>query len=97
MFGLTTKLFAGNRKLGQFKALVKRDVIGELTDAELEGVAGGQFVTNPVTTPDPFRPKFGPPNSIAGGELGGTLGGDNPLASNSTDNNLPQNGGGVIK
>ncbi len=55
----------------------------ELTDQQLEGVQGGNSISK---FPSPRTPKFGPPSSIAGGEI----------ETNSTDDNLPGNGGGVI-
>jgi len=60
----------------------KREPIpGALDDKELDGVQGGTAI--PVTGPA-IKPKA--PGSIAQGEIN----------SNSTDDNLPDSGGGVI-
>jgi len=59
-------------------------VQGELTDEQLEGVNGGMMI--PVL-PKVTYPKLHAPSSIAQGEIN----------SNSTDNNLPDSGGGIIK
>jgi hypothetical protein len=54
-----------------------------ISDKELEGAVGGNSIDK---NPDPFRPKFQVPGSIAQGEIN----------SNSTDDNLSDSGGGVI-
>jgi hypothetical protein len=56
---------------------------GELSDNDLDQVAGGLNIT-PV--PKSTAPKSGPPTSIAAGEV----------TTDTLDDNLPGNGGGVI-
>jgi hypothetical protein len=60
--------------------------ITELSDSELQGIAGGLFISLVTKMPNYTGPKLHVPSSIAGGEIN----------SNSTDNNLPDSGGGII-
>ena len=57
--------------------------VATLDDRELEAVRGGNSISK---FPNPRKPKFGPAGSIAQGEIN----------SNSTDDNLPDSGGGII-
>jgi hypothetical protein len=56
---------------------------GELSEEQLAKAAGGNRIS---LVPNPRQPKFGPAGSIAQGEIN----------SNSTDDNLPDSGGGII-
>jgi hypothetical protein len=60
-----------------------QNATNDLTDQQLDGVQGGNSIDK---FPSPRTPKFGPPGSIAQGEIN----------SNSTDDNLPDSGGGII-
>jgi hypothetical protein len=60
---------------------------GELSEKDLEQVAGGLNIT-PV--PKSTAPKYGPPTSIASGEISENMAGDD-------GDNMPGGGGSVIK
>jgi len=59
---------------------------GELADSELEGVQGGNSISILTKMPNYTGPKLHAPGSIAQGEIN----------SDSTNDNLPDSGGGII-
>jgi hypothetical protein len=59
---------------------------GELTFQELEGVQGGNSISILTKMPNYAGPKLHAPGSIAQGEIN----------DNTTDDNLPDSGGGLI-